>query len=166
MVCAWRRRAWYCCHMRIRPLLPTDIASIARLLATLADEFIVADVAPDAAASFLKEQDAAAIAAHVAAGMVYHVADGGHGIAGFIGVRDRSHVYHMFVDRAWHRRGIARTLFDAAREAAGDPAVFTVNSSNYAVPVYEALGFVRTMPQQSRNGIAFNPMQTERRAGA
>ncbi|UUZ49196.1 GNAT family N-acetyltransferase [Massilia sp. B-10] len=44
--------------------------------------------------------------------------------------------------------------------------MFTVNSSNYAVPVYEALGFVRTMPKLSRNGIEFNPMQTERRAGA
>lgn len=136
------------------------------MLAALADEFIVAGTEPDAAAAFLKEQDAAAIAAHVAAGMVYHVAVEDGGIAGFIGVRDRSHIYHMFVDKACHRRGIARALWHAAREAAGNPGVFTVNSSNYAVPVYEALGFVRTMPTLSRNGIEFNPMQTERRAGA
>jgi GNAT superfamily N-acetyltransferase len=159
-------RACYLCHMRIRPLLPTDIAGIARLLASLAEEFIVADSPPEVASAFLQGHDAAGIEASIAAGMVYHVAAGDDGIAGFIGVRERSHIYHMFVDRRYQRRGLARALWHAARDVTDHTGVFTVNSSNYAVPVYEALGFVRTMPRQSRNGIEFNPMQTEGSAGA
>jgi len=159
-------RACYRYRMRIRPFQQDDLASIASLLAVLASEFIVADCMPETAAAFLKEQDSAAIAAHIAAGMVYHVAVAEHGIAGFIGVRNRSHIYHMFVARPFQRRGVARALWQAARQASGHAGVFTVNASNYAVPVYEAMGFVRTMPMQSRNGIAFNPMQTEGGAGA
>jgi len=152
--------------MRIRPLAPADIASIASLLKELVNTFIVHDCPPEAAAAFLKEQDAAAIGAHIDSGMVYHVAEADGAIAGFIGVRDGSHVYHMFVDRAFHRRGIAHALWQAARAAAGDAAAFTVNSSNYAVPVYEALGFVRTSPMLVHKGIAFNPMRSEGGAGA
>lgn len=40
----------------------------------------------------------------------------------------------------------------------GQAGVRTVNASNYAVPVYEALGFVRTAPMQCKNGVYFNPM--------
>jgi hypothetical protein len=49
----------------------------------------------------------------------------------------------------------------ARREAVarGGPGQFTVNSSNYAVPVYEAFGFVRTAPTQCLKGLYFNPMR-------
>jgi GNAT superfamily N-acetyltransferase len=152
--------------MRIRPLAPPDIADIATLLNALAVTFIVHDSPPDAAATFLRQQDAAAIRANIAAGMAYHVAEIDGALAGFIGVRDRSHVYHLFVDQAYHRRGVARALWHAARDAAGHAGPFTVNSSTYALPTYEALGFVRTLPMQVQNGIAFHPMRMEGGAGA
>jgi predicted GNAT family N-acyltransferase len=34
-----------------------------------------------------------------------------------------------------------------------------VNSSRYAVPVYEKLGFKRIAEEQISNGIIFNPMK-------
>jgi len=147
--------------MRIRPLVPPDIDNIAALLGTLAVHFIVHDSPPEAAATFLQLQDAAAIRANIAAGMAYHVAEIDGALAGFIGVRDRRHIYHLFVDQARHRRGVARALWQAARDAAGHAGPFTVNSSTYAVPAYEALGFVRTAPMQVQNGIAFHPMRME-----
>jgi GNAT superfamily N-acetyltransferase len=70
----------------------------------------------------------------------------------------------MFVDKAHQRKGIARSLWQAARAAAlhqAHPGVFTVNSSNHAVPVYAAMGFVPTAPMQFKNGIYFNPMQLD-----
>lgn len=152
--------------MRIRPLAPPDIADVATLLSTLAVNFIVHDTPPEAAARFLKEQDGAAIGAHIAAGMAYHVAEIDGALAGFIGVRDRSHIYHLFVDQAYHRRGVARALWHAARGAAGHAGPFTVNSSTYAVPAYEAFGFVRTAPMQVHHGIAFHPMSMAGGAGA
>ena len=130
----------------------------------LSDEFIVNESSPDAAASFSKENDEEGIRAFVRAGMVYYVAETDNRIAGFIALRENKHVFHMFVDKAYHRRGIATALWEVARQAAldrGNPGQFTVNSSNYALPVYESLGFVRTAETQCKNGIYFNPMQLD-----
>jgi GNAT superfamily N-acetyltransferase len=147
--------------MLIRPLDDTDIPAVARLLRVLAQEFIVHESSPEGAATFLRENDVEAIRANVARGMVYHVAHAGDELAGFIAMRERSHLYHMFVDRRWHRQGLAHRLWEVAQAAAlegGPLAAFTVNSSNFAVPVYEAFGFVRTAPMQCMKGLYFNPM--------
>lgn len=147
--------------MRIRPLTDNDIPTLAKLMRSLSDEFIVHECSPVAAASFARENDENGVRAFVAAGMRYHVAEGDEGVVGFIALRDNKHVFHMFVDKGHHRQGIAKALWQVAREtalAAGNPGGFTVNSSNYALPVYEALGFVRTAPTQCKNGIYYNPM--------
>ncbi|HEY0064433.1 MAG TPA: GNAT family N-acetyltransferase [Telluria sp.] len=147
--------------MRIRPLIPSDVPAAARLLRTLSAQHILQDCRPEDAAAFLREHDASGIARQLAAGVVYHVATVDEALAGFIALREQRHVFHMFVDQAYQRRGIARALWQEALQAAGNPPAVTVNASNVAVPVYQALGFVPTAPMQTRNGIAFNPMQYE-----
>lgn len=157
--------AWYCFDMQIRHLREDDIPAVAALLAALAQEFIVRDIRPEDAARFTSEHDAAGLRRNLDAGMVYHVADVDGDIAGFIAMRDRRHLYHMFVGKRWQRQGIARALWQAARaqaEEAEHDGVFTVNSSNYAVGVYQAFGFRRTMPVQVRDGLPYNPMQFNR----
>ena len=132
------------------------------MLHTLAEEFIVHDIARPAAATFLAENSAEGVQGFIAKGIVYHVAEIDGVVCGFVAVRDRSHLFHLFVDRDWHRRGIARRLWEVARQAAidaGGEGCFTVNSSNYAMPVYEKFGFVRTAPTQEAKGLRFNPMQ-------
>jgi GNAT superfamily N-acetyltransferase len=139
-----------------------DIPAAAHLLRELAREFIVHESPAEAACTFLRENDEDGIRGYIAAGHVYHVADTGTGLAGFIAVRDNSHLFHLFVARQWQRHGVARRLWDVARGAAlaaGNPGVFTVNSSKVARPVYEAFGFVPTAPLQCKNGIWFHPMQ-------
>ncbi len=131
---------------------------------SLSDEFIVHECTIEAAASFARENDVNGITAFVRAGMAYYVADIDGLIAGFIAIRENKHIFHMFVDKAFHRQGIAKALWQVAREAAidaGNPGVFTVNASNYAMPVYEAMGFVRTASRQCKNGIEYNPMQID-----
>lgn len=148
--------------MRIRPITDPDIPIVAQLLHTLADEFILHESSAADAALFLRQHDESGVRAFIAGGMAYHVAEIDDAIAGFIAVRERSHVFHMFVQRAHHRKGIARALWKAARESAmhaGHAGAFTVNSSNHAVPVYEAMGFVRTAPMQFQAGLYFNPMR-------
>jgi GNAT superfamily N-acetyltransferase len=150
--------------MRIRPLQDTDIAAVATLMRALSDEFIVHECTPDAAARFANENSEDGIRGFVNAGMAYYVAEKDDGLAGFIALRDNKHVFHMFVDKAHHRQGIAAALWQAARAAAleaGNPGQFTVNASNYALPVYEKMGFVRTGEMQCKNGIYFNPMQVK-----
>lgn len=143
-----------------------DIPALAQLLRSLADEFFLHESGADAGSAFLRDNNEAGIRSFVQAGMTYHVAEFDGRIAGFIALRDNKHVFHMFVDKAHHRQGLARALWEVASARAieaGNSDVFTVNASNFAMPVYEAFGFVRTAPMQCTNGIYYNPMQLDRR---
>ena len=82
-------------------------------------------------------------------------------IIGVIATRDFSHIALMFVDKQHHRKGVARQLFDyvlADLKGNADATKITVNSSLYAMEVYEKLGFVKTDEQQEKNGILYIPM--------
>jgi len=145
----------------IRPMEASDLPIVARLLRELAEKYIVPEFVPAARISFLSKNDEGAIAQFVADGFCYHVAEIDGEIVGFVGVRDNRHLYHLFVAALYHRRGIARQLWDVASlecRARGHTGAFTVNSSNNAVAVYERLGFRRTAPVQNSGGVLFNPM--------
>jgi GNAT superfamily N-acetyltransferase len=141
----------------VRDMTEADVPAVARLLEVLAREYIVHTMAPEAASTFLRDNNGDALRRLVEQGYVYHVAEVAGTIQGFIGVRDKCHLYHLFVAKAGHGKGIARTLWEHARGVAGSRS-FTVNASNFAVPVYEAFGFVRVAPMQCVNGLEFNPM--------
>ena len=147
--------------MRLREMNDADIESVARLLELLAREYFLETCSPEEASTFVRENDAGALRRLVGEGYVYHVAEVDGQLAGFIAVRDRQHVFHLFVAAQFHRRGIGRKLWEHASAVAiagGSDGGFTVNASNYAVPMYETLGFVRTLPTQCKNGLEFNPM--------
>jgi ribosomal protein S18 acetylase RimI-like enzyme len=154
--------------MLIRPIAEADIPAAAALLRRAAEEFILHESTPEGAARFLAEQGEDGLRRFIADGYVYHVAVVDGELAGFIGIRGRSHIYGLYVDKRWQRRGIARRLWDSARavalaRAVGDdpgahPGEFTVNASNYAVALYEALGFERTAPMQV-GIVRYNPMR-------
>ncbi|WP_229496164.1 GNAT family N-acetyltransferase [Massilia polaris] len=138
-----------------------DIGAVARLLEVLARDYFLETCSPEQASTFLRENDAAALRRLVREGYVYHVAEVDGQLAGFIAVRERQHVFHLFVAAQFHRQGIGRKLWEHARDVAmtgGSDGGFTVNASNYAMPMYETLGFVRTLPTQCKNGLEFNPM--------
>lgn len=148
--------------MRIRPIEHSDVPAVAALFRALATEFIVHESPPEAAATFLRDNDEAGFQGFLRLGHAYHVAEIDGELAGFIAIRERQHLYHMFVAKRFHRRGVARALWDVARRAAivaGGDGSFTVNASNYALPVYQAMGFQRSAPMQCVNGLYFNPMQ-------
>jgi predicted GNAT family N-acyltransferase len=83
-------------------------------------------------------------------------------IIGVIATRDVSHIALMFVDKQYHRKGIAKKLFNIVlEELSGKQGVtqITVNSSPYAVIVYECLGFEKIGEQQEKDGIIYIPMK-------
>lgn len=92
----------------------------------------------------------------------YQIAHLAGELAGVVAMRDNTHLFHLFVPRALHRRGLALKLWQAARDASlarGEVTAFTVNSSVYALPFYERLGFVATGPRVEADGIAYVPMR-------
>ena len=152
--------------MDVRPLVDTDIPvlapAIAALLRELALEFIVHESTAEGAATFLAENDQMGVRKFLQLGHVYHVALDEGRLAGFIAIRDNSHLFHLFVGKRWQGRGLARRLWNVARAAAiarGGDGSFTVNSSNHGVTAYEAFGFVRVGPMQCAKGLYFNPMR-------
>ncbi|NHZ87475.1 GNAT family N-acetyltransferase [Massilia sp. CCM 8733] len=148
--------------MHIRPIEHSDVTAVAAMFRALAIEFIVHASPPEAAATFLRDNDEEGFLGFLRLGHAYHVAEVDGELAGFIAVRERQHLYHMFVAKKFHGRGIARAMWDVARRqaiVAGGDGSFTVNASNYALPVYQAMGFQRTAPMQCVNGLYFNPMQ-------
>jgi GNAT superfamily N-acetyltransferase len=140
----------------------SDVGTVASLLRVLSEQYILHESSAEARSSFLHENSEVGLRSFMAAGLVYHVAEQDGKLLGFIGMREHKHLFHMFVDEQYQRQGIAKALWAVARQDAmdaGNPGVFTVNSSNYALPVYQALGFVATAPVQRKNGLFYNPMQ-------
>jgi len=100
---------------------------------------------------------------------LYLVAELEGRVVGFIAMRDRTHLFHLFVAAEHQGRGIARALWERAREQIlrdGGGAVFTVNSSLSAVPVYKRFGFRPAGAEIQAHGIAFVPMRLELRNDA
>lgn len=140
--------------MQIRPAEIDDYPTMASMLHALATTFIVPDMTTEAAATFLRSNDAAALLAYRNDGHVSSVALVDGAIAGFITIRPPSHLFHLFVGQQWQRRGVARALWNSVPH--GDS--FTVNASPYAVKAYQALGFACTAPMACHMGVSFQPM--------
>jgi GNAT superfamily N-acetyltransferase len=84
-------------------------------------------------------------------------------VVGFIGMRQGTHLYHLFVARSHRRLGIAKRLFALVLErleaAADGPFEMTVNASRDAAPFYEARGFSATAEWIEQDGVTFLPMK-------
>lgn len=86
-------------------------------------------------------------------------------IIGMIAFRDNSHISMLFVNKNYHKQGIASNLVKMAkfqcRENNMELQTITVNSSPYAVCFYHKLGFVDTNSEQLVDGIRFTPMKLD-----
>ena len=87
----------------------------------------------------------------------YVLAEDNGSILGVIAMRNGRHVYHLFVRSDAHNQGVARALWDHVLNRS-ETRSFTVNSSPYAVPAYERLGFRATDRPQAQDGLVFVPM--------
>ncbi|ELK2038254.1 GNAT family N-acetyltransferase [Vibrio vulnificus] len=85
-------------------------------------------------------------------------------VVGVAGVRDNSHLYHLFVDDDFQGNGLSRQLWETVKEKAlenGNSGLFTVNSAVNAESVYVRFGFKRTEGVRNRQGMVDIPMVLE-----
>jgi GNAT superfamily N-acetyltransferase len=83
-------------------------------------------------------------------------------VIGTIATKPPSHISLFFVDKQFHRQGIARNLYEkfiAYCSKNDNCSEISVNSSLYAVEAYKRLGFVATDTEQEKNGICYVPMK-------
>ncbi|MCB4361806.1 GNAT family N-acetyltransferase [Quatrionicoccus australiensis] len=151
----------------IRKCTPADAEAIAALIGKLSHYF-VADAAAASVQPFLATFRPPAIAELLAKPEFVSLAAEEDGrLVGVITLHRPAHLHHLFVSPDTHRRGIARSLWRAIQAEFPVPATVTVNSSEFAVPVYQRLGFVATAEVQERNGVRYVPMcRTPDLAGA
>jgi GNAT superfamily N-acetyltransferase len=148
--------------MKVVAATVSDAEEISKLIMELSEPFFLSpsrEGAEPFLASVSKEAERGYLSA---SNFSYFAAKANDNLAGFIALRDNSHLFHLFVAKEFQGKGLATQLWSMAKAKAleaGNPGEFTVNSSLNAVPVYKRFGFVRQGEVQSMHGISFQPMR-------
>ena len=147
----------------IRPLHETELPAASALAGRVFAEFEAPEYSPEGIGTFLRFVAPEALAAQHRNGSMQSWGAFRRGrLVGIIALTRRSHLCLLFVEKACHRQGIARTLFSTLRDhcrTAPDTPRITVNSSPYAVGAYRRLGFRATGDERTVDGIRFTPME-------
>ena len=85
------------------------------------------------------------------------VAEDVNGLSGFVAFRNPPHLFHLFVAKHAQSRGLGRLLWQKVFDLSASSKI-TFNSSIFAIPFYQRLGFVRAGPEKSEGGISCLPM--------
>ena len=70
----------------------------------------------------------------------------------------KRHINLFFVDKSSQGKDIGKKLMAIVIEN-NENSFITVNSSRYAVPIYEKLGFVKMEEEKEQDGLKFTPMK-------
>lgn len=151
----------------IREIEQQDLKEAVNLVNTVFNEFVAGDYSQEGQKTFTDYLE-------IKLGELSQDLNNGHKkmwgfyenekIIGVIGTRDRFHISLMFVSKDHQKRKIATklltTVVDSLKEAENSKSfTMTVNSSPYAIKIYERLGFRTTDNEQIKNGIRFTPMK-------
>lgn len=80
-------------------------------------------------------------------------------LVGIMGTKNEGkHLSLFFIGKEHHRKGIGKQLFNFAIKHCPVNEM-TVNSSTYAIPFYQSLGFDKIVGKQCTNGITYTPMK-------
>ncbi len=81
-------------------------------------------------------------------------------IVGFIAIKEKNHLFHLFVDESFHKKGIAKKLFECVKTNM-DVTNMKVNASLYSIPVYRSFGFKKSGKEENYQGLEYQPMVYE-----
>ncbi len=86
----------------------------------------------------------------------------GDKLVGIISLRNETHISLLFVDAAYHMKGIGRTLMEYVVNYVCSEEGYrrvTVNAAPYAVGFYHKVGFMDTDTEKTNDGIRYTPME-------
>ncbi|MDJ0707229.1 MAG: GNAT family N-acetyltransferase [Leptolyngbyaceae cyanobacterium MO_188.B28] len=145
-----------------RPLSTKDILEVSELAARVFNQFVAPDYASEGVQEFHRYIQPSAFRARAQTNHFSLITLEQGKVVGVIEMRGHNHISLLFVAPEFQRQGIAKELLRRALQIcrANDPRLskISVNSSSYAAPIYERLGFRRAGEKQVRNGISFLPM--------
>lgn len=145
-----------------RPMKHEEETEICDFVCEVFNEFEAPEYSQEGIEEFLKYVQPDLLLQRSQANHFVLVASIEEKIVGMIEIRNHAHISLMFVKKTYHRRGIAKELFRRALDIClnNNPELssMTVNSSPYAVPIYERFGFIAQSKEIVKNGIRFIPM--------
>lgn len=144
--------------MQIRKAITTDAESLSELVTSLATFYLDSEtrMLPDWLLATLKPSE-----------FFRRLSDSNYlnlvslkdsDIEGYISIKNRTHLYHLFVRERSHGNGIARQLWKRANELAPADEAYTLRSSIFAVPIYKKFGFEEIGPELVKDGLRFQSM--------
>ena len=146
----------------IRQATADDCAPIAVLIEKVFAEYNAPEISLRGQVQFLALINPKNIRARIFSGACILVAFVNGELAGVIEMRIYSHIALLFTARKYQRHGVARALLQVAigkcRKQRPALREITVNSSTYAVQIYERLGFERRGEKRDKDGVRTTPM--------
>ncbi|HAC65595.1 MAG TPA: N-acetyltransferase [Cyanothece sp. UBA12306] len=77
-------------------------------------------------------------------------------LVGVLEINRENHIFLYFVKKKYRGRKIGKALFNYVKtQISGD---ITANSSDYALPIYQKLGFIQTGIPKNQGGIIVSPV--------
>lgn len=149
--------------MDIRLAIETDAEAISALLVSLTREHLHVNCTAEGLARLLATMTPHAVRERMAADYRHWIAAQDTSIAGVCALREKKHLYHLFVANAFQRQSVGRRLVDAAieycRNQSRAPDALTVNASSAGIPAYRRMGFVLDGEPQDSQGVRYQPMR-------
>lgn len=146
---------------QIRDATAADAEQISDFIIPLVQQFIVPSCRPEGVVLLLNSLSPAAMAGYLRQDYHFQLAFKDDTLIGVVGLRERRHLFHLFVASSMQRTGLGQKLWYLALRQAmadGSDGHFTVNSAVHAVEFYKKLGFVATQGPRDRAGVVDIPM--------
>lgn len=143
---------------KITVFKPSQMSEMIALIKEVFLEFEAPEYCDEGIAEFMRFIEPSALSQQITSHKMYiWLATDQSEIVGII-AGNQNHINLLFVKKSYHRQGIAKALVETLIEYFASTEL-TVNSSPYAVDIYQKLGFVALSSEQILNGIRFTPMK-------
>jgi GNAT superfamily N-acetyltransferase len=146
--------------MIIRRFKKEDSQEVCKMVSRVFNEFVASEFTKRAVQKWLKEQVPEEQIKRAKTGDVY-VAISDNKIIGMIEGKENNRITRLFVDKKYHRRGIARKLVNKIEKLYKKRGAkkMLIRSSSYATKFYEKMGYKKTRGLVKKDGMIYQPMK-------
>jgi GNAT superfamily N-acetyltransferase len=145
---------------------PQDVPGCLEVVKASFDLYVAPVYPPEGVENFYTYASAEAMVERLEKGAHLFGVFVGQVLVGILEFRAKDHVSLFFIHPDWQGMGLGRKLWTYALDELQKiyPPIhwMGVNSSPYAVPIYEKLGFVTKGPIQQKGGVIFQEMEWNR----
>ena len=148
--------------LTLRQVRRGEEIEVCNLVARSFNEFIAPEFSEEGIQEFFTYANPRDFKKRAESGYYSMVAESGGKLAGVIELKEYNHISMLYVEKAFHKKGVAKELIRVALEKVSSSnsnlCDITVNSSIYAVPFYEKLGFIQFEEEKTIYGVIHIPM--------